>query len=207
MIIFVHILYSRSLMKKLLLFGVTLGAAISLAACGNQSSATDSSSSSTVKTTQATKHSSHQKKAASADTNSKTSASSKSSSTSSATSQASSTTNQSTTSTSNQQLTDNQLAVLIYRASGYTNLTKLIRGSAPQGRQAIGGGTAASTVYYTVNGNQVTIYTLQDQTGKTTAEQDFAKTTTTIDQLKSQYYHTASQQDTINQAANEVTIY
>ena len=123
------------------------------------------------------------------------------------TSQSSSSTNQSTTSTSNQQLTDNQLAVLIYRAGGYTNLTKLIRGTAPQGRQAIGGGTAASTVYYTVNGNQVTIYTLQDQKGKTTAEQDFAKTTTTIDQLKSRYYSTVSQQNAINQAANEVTTY
>lgn len=189
-------------MKKLLLFGVTLGAAVSLAACGNQSSAKDSSSSSTVKTTQATNH-----KAASADTSSRSSSKANSSSTSSVTSQSSSSTNQSTTSTSNQQLTDNQLAVLIYRAGGYTNLTKLIRGTAPQGRQAIGGGTAASTVYYTVNGNQVTIYTLQDQKEKTTAEQDFAKTTTTIDQLKSRYYSTVSQQNAINQAANEVTTY
>ena len=99
------------------------------------------------------------------------------------------------------------MAVLIYRAGGYTNLTKLIRGTAPQGRQAIGSGTAASTVYYTVNGDQVTIYTLDHDSSKTTAEQGFNTTTTTISQLKNQYYRTTSQQQAIDQAASQVTTY
>ena len=97
--------------------------------------------------------------------------------------------------------------MLVYRASGYTNLAGLLRGSAPQGRQAIGSGSAAETVYYTVSGNQVTIYTPQSGANQGTANEGFKVTTTTVSQLTSQYYQTTSQQEAIDSAASGVTTY
>ena len=187
-------------MKKFLLATASLGLAFTLAACGNQQSAAKDSSSATSTAKVKKDHQSSEKRASSS------SAASQSSATS-ATSTSQSATASSQASAAQQTLTDNQLAVLIYRAGGYTNLTKLIRGTAPQGRQAIGSGTAASTVYYTVNGDQVTIYTLDHDSSKTTAEQGFNTTTTTIGQLKNQYYRTTSQQQAIDQAASQVTTY
>ena len=187
-------------MKKFLLATASLGLAFTLAACGNQQSAAKDSSGATSTAKVKKDHQSSAKQASSSSTASQSSAMS-------ATSTSQSTPAKSQISSARQTLTDNQLAVLIYRAGGYTNLTKLIRGTAPQGRQAIGSGTAASTVYYTVNGDQVTIYTLDHDSSKTTAEQGFNTTTTTISQLKNQYYRTTSQQQAIDQAASQVTTY
>lgn len=210
-------------MKKAFLLLATLGLAGSLAACGNQQSSSQSSSSS-AQTTNVKKQSSSKKAQSSSKSTKSSKSSQKKSSSSTASSSASSqatssstsatTSSQSSTATSASasatrpaQLSDNQIAVLVYRAAGYSNLNGLMKGSAPQGRTAIGAGTADSTVYYTFSGNSVTIYTLQADPTKSTAEQGFNTSYTTINQLISKYYSTNGQQQTVNQAANAVQTY
>ena len=72
------------------------------------------------------------------------------------------------------------------------------------GKYWIGIGTSTSNVGYTINGDTVSYYTRDVNSGDSTAEQSFIKHDISLSDLEKQYYSTDSQKQTVQSVADKM---
>lgn len=196
--------------KQMMVAATVLLAGATLAACGSSSQSSKSSASQSKVSTSSSVTSNHSASDSATSASSHLTSSAANESTSASQSGTKSLTKDTVVATEGGiKLTNGALGILVY-TKYYPDSVDMI-GKAPmylstdsQGRQEIGFGTGDSDLFYRLDGNQVTVWKIQQEPGKTTSEQGYDQSTVSIHDLIEDGFITDAQEHTVMDYARQL---